>query len=108
MLLTVVFAVAAAFSNGVNVLTQHTASIGAPRRDKGWHLVGYLFRQPLWLLGWIAASPARVTIAVVSFAVMAAGVGMLSRTAPRDVTPSEPVPDEHARGRTGADRPRPG
>jgi hypothetical protein len=54
------------------------------------------------------ASPARVTIAVVSFAVMAAGVVMLSRTAPRDVTPFEPVPDEHARGRTGADRPRRG
>ena len=49
------FAVAAAFSNGVNVLTQHRASIGAPGREKGWHLVGYLFRQPLWLLGWIAA-----------------------------------------------------
>jgi drug/metabolite transporter (DMT)-like permease len=304
MVLTVVFAVAAAFSNGVNVLTQHRASIGAPRREKGWHLVGYLFRQPLWLLGWVAAvggfvfqalalhrgqlsvvqpllitelvfvlvlrrvwirqdvaraawaaagvvcaalgvflgvaeptgghpdaktaawlsallvfggaagllvlaatrgsptrraaafgvagalawaltavfiksttntlatfglvgtlarwpvyalaaaaltatvleqsalhvgplsvsqpllvvinplasivlsvwlfderftaSPARVTIAVVSFAVMAAGVVMLSRTAPQDLTPSEPVPDEHARGRTGADRPRPG
>jgi len=304
MLMTVVFAVAAAFSNGVNVLTQHTASIGAPRGERGWHLVGYLFRQPLWLLGWIAAaggfafqalalhrgqlsvvqpllitelvfvlvlrrvwirqdvaraawvaagvvcvslavflavaeptgghphastaewlsallafggagallvplgtrgspvhraaslavagglawalmavfikattdtlamfgvggmlarwpvyalavsaiagtvleqsaihvgplsvsqpllvvinplasialsvwlfdehftaSPARVTIAVVSFAVMAAGVAMLSRTAPQDVTPSDPVPDEHARGRTGADRPRPG
>jgi drug/metabolite transporter (DMT)-like permease len=56
MLLTVVFAVAAAFSNAVNVLTQHRASIGAPRREKGWHLVGYLFRQPLWLLGWIAAA----------------------------------------------------
>ena len=304
MVLTVGFAVAAAFSNGVNVLTQHTASIGAPRREKGWHLVGYLFRQPLWLLGWIAAvggfvfqalalhrgqlsvvqpllitelvfvlvlrrvwirqdvaraawvaagvvcaalavflgvaeptggrpqantaewlsallvfggaagllvlaatrgsptrraaafgvagalawaltavfiksttdtlatfglvgtlarwpvyalaaasltatvleqsalhvgplsvsqpllvvinpltsivlsvwlfderftaSTARITIAVVSFAVMAAGVVMLSRTAPQDVTPSEPVADEHARGRTGADRPRPG
>jgi drug/metabolite transporter (DMT)-like permease len=304
MVLTVVFAVAAAFSNGVNVLTQHAASIGAPRREKGWHLVGYLFRQPLWLLGWVAAvggfvlqalalhrgqlsvvqpllitelvfvlvlrrlwirqdiaraawvaagvvcaalgvflgvaeptggrpvaatpawlsallvfgaaigllvlaatqgsptrraaafgvagalawaltavfiksttntlatfgvvgtlarwpvyalaaasltatvleqsalhvgplsvsqpllvvinplasivlsvwlfderftaSPARVTIAVVSFAVMAAGVAMLSRTAPRDVTRSEPVPDGHARGRTGPDRPRPG
>src|SRR5262249_58935801 len=55
MVLTVGFAVAAAFSNGVNVLTQHTASVGAPGREKGWHLVGYLFRQPLWLLGWIAA-----------------------------------------------------
>jgi drug/metabolite transporter (DMT)-like permease len=55
MILTVVFAVAAAFSNGVNVLTQHWASIRAPKREKGWHLVRYLLRQPVWLLGWIAA-----------------------------------------------------
>ncbi len=55
MIFTVVFALVAAFSNGVNVLTQHSASIGAPKREKGWRLVGYLFRQPLWLLGWIAA-----------------------------------------------------
>ena len=55
MTLTVVFAMAAAFANAVNVLTQHSASAGAPKREKGWHLVGYLFRQPLWLLGWIAA-----------------------------------------------------
>ena len=55
MILTVVFAVAAAFANAVNVMTQHAASTGAPKREKGWRLVGYLFRQPLWLLGWIAA-----------------------------------------------------
>jgi drug/metabolite transporter (DMT)-like permease len=54
MILTVVFAVAAAFANAVNVMTQHLASIGAPKREKGWHLVAYLFRQPLWLLGWLA------------------------------------------------------
>ncbi len=56
MILTVVFAVAAAFSNAVNVFTQHSASISAPKREKGWRLVAYLFRQPLWLLGWIAAA----------------------------------------------------
>ena len=55
MTLTVVFALAAAFSNAVNLMTQHSASAGAPKREKGWRLVGYLFRQPLWLLGWIAA-----------------------------------------------------
>ncbi len=55
MVLIVVFAVAAAFSNAVNVMTQHAASAGAPKQEKGWRLVGYLFRQPLWLLGWIAA-----------------------------------------------------
>jgi hypothetical protein len=55
MVLTVVFAVAAAFSNAVNVMTQHSASVAAPKREKGFRLVGYLFRQPVWLLGWIAA-----------------------------------------------------
>ena len=55
MTLTVAFALAAAFSNAVNVLTQHAASVGAPKRDKGWRLVAYLFRQPLWLLGWVGA-----------------------------------------------------
>jgi len=55
MILTVVYAVAAALSNGVNVLTQHWASVTAPKQAKGWQLVGYLFRQPVWLLGWIAA-----------------------------------------------------
>jgi len=52
MTLTVVYALAASFSNAVNVMTQHKASIGAPEREKGWRLVSYLFRQPLWLLGW--------------------------------------------------------
>jgi drug/metabolite transporter (DMT)-like permease len=55
MLLAVVFALAAALSNAVNLLTQHKASIGAPRRVKGWRLVLYLPRQPLWLLGVAAA-----------------------------------------------------
>ena len=55
MTLTVVFALAAAFSNAVNLMTQHSASVGAPKQEKGWRLVAYLFRQPLWLLGWIAA-----------------------------------------------------
>jgi drug/metabolite transporter (DMT)-like permease len=55
MIFTVVSAVAAAFANAVNVMTQHSASIGAPKREKGWRLVAYLVRQPLWLLGWIAA-----------------------------------------------------
>jgi drug/metabolite transporter (DMT)-like permease len=55
MIFTVVFALAAAFCNGANVLTQHSASIAAPKREKGLHLVGYLFRQPMWLLGWVGA-----------------------------------------------------
>jgi drug/metabolite transporter (DMT)-like permease len=55
MTLTVVFALAAAFSNAVNLMTQHSASTGAPKREKGWRLVTYLVRQPLWLLGAAAA-----------------------------------------------------
>jgi hypothetical protein len=55
MILTVVFALVASFWNAVNVITQHKASMAAPKREKGWHLVGYLFRSPLWLLGWVAA-----------------------------------------------------
>jgi drug/metabolite transporter (DMT)-like permease len=56
VIVTVVFALAAAFCNGTNVLTQHSASIGAPKQQKGWQLAAYLLRQPLWLLGWIAAA----------------------------------------------------
>ena len=55
MTLAVVFALVAAFSNAVNLLTQHAASIRAPKREKGWRLGVYLARQPLWLLGGAAA-----------------------------------------------------
>jgi drug/metabolite transporter (DMT)-like permease len=53
--LAVVFALVAAFSNAVNLLTQHAASIRAPKGEKGWRLGLYLARQPLWLLGGVAA-----------------------------------------------------
>jgi drug/metabolite transporter (DMT)-like permease len=55
MILAVAFALAAAFSSAVNLITQHAASISAPKREKGWRLALYLLRQPLWLLGWAAA-----------------------------------------------------
>ena len=55
MILAVAFALAAAFSSAVNLITQHAASISAPKRQKGWRLALYLLRQPLWLLGWAAA-----------------------------------------------------
>ena len=55
MTLAVVFALVAAFSNAVNLLTQHAASIRAPKQVKGWRLGLYLARQPLWLLGGAAA-----------------------------------------------------
>ena len=56
MILAVVFALAAAFCSAANLFTQHAASISAPEREKGWRLVLYLARQPLWLLGWAAAA----------------------------------------------------
>ena len=55
MTFAVVFALAAAFANAVNLMTQHSASAGAPEREKGWRLALYLARQPLWLLGGTAA-----------------------------------------------------
>jgi drug/metabolite transporter (DMT)-like permease len=58
MTLTVAFALAAALSSAVNLMTHHSASAGAPKREKGWRLVVYLFRQPPWLLGWVAAAAA--------------------------------------------------
>jgi drug/metabolite transporter (DMT)-like permease len=48
---SVLFAFAAAFSNALNVVTQHVASTAAPARDKGWRLAVYLITNPLWLLG---------------------------------------------------------
>ena len=50
----VVFALLAALSNAVNEATQHIASTAAPSRSSGWRLVVYLFRNPLWLFGWVA------------------------------------------------------
>src|SRR6516164_8598024 len=49
--MSVLFAFAAAFSNALNVVTQHVASTAAPTRDKGWRLARYLISNPLWLLG---------------------------------------------------------
>src|SRR5437899_432049 len=55
MTLAVVFALTAALCNAVNLMTQHSASTGAPKREKGWRLPVYLVRQPLWLAGAVAA-----------------------------------------------------
>ena len=64
MTLSVAFALAAALSSAVNLMTQHSASLGVPKGTKGWRLVAYLFRQPPWLVGWIAAAGAFVFQAV--------------------------------------------
>lgn len=80
MTLTVAFALAAALSSAVNLMTQHSASAGAPEREKGWRLVAYLFRQPTWLLGWIAAAGA------FAFQAVALHYGQLSVVQPVLVT----------------------
>jgi len=54
--ITVVFALAAGFANAVNIMVQHSATSGAPRRQGGVRLVLYLLGHPLWLLGWVAAA----------------------------------------------------
>ncbi len=48
-----VFALLAALANALNVMAQHIASISDPAQSKGWRFVVYLFRNPLWLLGWV-------------------------------------------------------
>ena len=54
----IVFALLAAFCNAVNEATQHVASTASPRQSSGWRLVVYLFRNPLWLFGWVALAGA--------------------------------------------------
>jgi len=56
----ILFALLAAFCNAVNEAVQHVASTADPRRSSGWRLVIYLFRNPLWLFGWVALAGAFV------------------------------------------------
>jgi len=53
---TIIFALAAALANAVHLMTQHAASVGMSNKHRGWDLVTFLIRQPLWLLGWVAAA----------------------------------------------------
>jgi drug/metabolite transporter (DMT)-like permease len=76
MVVVVVFALLAALSNAVNEATQHVASIAAPGRSSGWRLVVYLFRNPLWLFGWVAL------IAAFVFQALALHDGLLSIVQP--------------------------
>ena len=48
------FALVAAFSNALYVVTQHVAGTSQPQGTKGFGLVRYLLRNPLWLIGWVA------------------------------------------------------
>jgi drug/metabolite transporter (DMT)-like permease len=47
----IAFALLAALCNAVSVLTRHVASTSDPDRPTGLRLVGYLLRNPRWLLG---------------------------------------------------------
>ena len=53
-MVAILFALAAAFSNALNMVTQHIASISDPGHSKGWRFVRYLASNPLWLFGWVA------------------------------------------------------
>jgi drug/metabolite transporter (DMT)-like permease len=72
----IVFALLAALSNAVNEATQHIASTAAPARSSGWRLVLYLFRNPLWLFGWVAL------IAAFVFQALALHDGLISIVQP--------------------------
>jgi len=72
----IVFALLAALSNAVNEATQHIASTAAPARTSGWRLVIYLFRNPLWLFGWVAL------IAAFVFQALALNKGQISIVQP--------------------------
>jgi drug/metabolite transporter (DMT)-like permease len=54
--ITITFALAAALANAVHLMTQHAASVGVSKTHRGWEVVTFLVRQPLWLLGWAAAA----------------------------------------------------
>ncbi len=51
--MAIIFGLLAALSNAVAVTTQHVASTSDGAKNKGWRLIIYLMRHPLWLFGWI-------------------------------------------------------
>jgi hypothetical protein len=77
--ITIVFALGAALANAVHLMTQHAASAGVSKK-RAWDLVVFLFRQPLWLLGWAAAA------AGFAFQAVALHSGQLSIVQPLLVT----------------------
>lgn len=55
MIAAVVFALGAALCNAVDVIAQHSASVTAGAGRRGLAFLAHLVRQPLWLMGWVAA-----------------------------------------------------
>ncbi len=80
MTVTIIFTLAAALANAVHLMTQHAASVGMSNKYRGWDLVIFLIRQPLWLLGWAAAA------AGFAFQAVALHIGQLSVVQPLLVT----------------------
>jgi hypothetical protein len=68
--MSLLFALLAALSNAVNVITQHVASTNDTDESEGWRFVWYLVRNPLWIFGGAALIGAFVfqAIAVVTCA----------------------------------------
>jgi hypothetical protein len=52
--LAILFALLTAVTNAIAVTTQHIASTRKQDHASNWRLMIFLFRQPLWLLGWVA------------------------------------------------------
>jgi drug/metabolite transporter (DMT)-like permease len=52
--MTFLFALCAGFCNSFNVVAQHRASTSSGAHLRVLRLVLYLFKNPLWLLGWVA------------------------------------------------------
>jgi hypothetical protein len=77
---TITLALAAALANAIHLMTQHAASAGAAGKLRGRQLVSFLVRQPLWLLGWGAAT------AGFAFQALALHFGQLSIVQPVLVT----------------------
>src|SRR5947209_11237259 len=61
--MTILFALASAMSNAVNLLTQRVSSRGGPS-GSWWRLAKYLIRQSLWLVGMAAVIAAFILQAI--------------------------------------------
>lgn len=52
--LVILFALLTALSNALALTAQHIASTRKQDHSSNWRLILFLFRQPLWLMGWVA------------------------------------------------------
>ena len=52
--IAIICALLTALANGLGVTAQHIASTSATHHERGWRFVVFLFRHPLWLVGWLA------------------------------------------------------